>query len=118
MSGKPQKTDARPPGRPRNQQSKQAILRAAYTLLKKQGIAEVSSQELAGAAGVSTATLYRWWKTKEAIMLDAFFEHVKPDLSQKGEGSPLERLRASVVRGASWLHSEDGRVAIRLISDV
>jgi len=109
---------SRPPGRPRSEESKQAVLDAAYALLKKRGIGKVSTQELAAAAGVSTATLYRWWKSKEAIMLDAFFEHVKPDLSFEEARSPLERLRLNVVRGASWLQSEDGRVAVRLISDV
>src|SRR5229473_3582467 len=37
----------RPRGRPRSDASKQAILRAAYRLLKKRGIASVSAQELA-----------------------------------------------------------------------
>ena len=54
------------------------MLRAAYRLLKKRGIASVSAQELARQAGVSTATLYRWWKSKEAVMLDAFLARVKP----------------------------------------
>jgi AcrR family transcriptional regulator len=78
----------------------------------------VSTQELAKQAGVSTATLYRWWKTKEAIMLEAFLEQVKPALAPSLEGSPLERLHESVVRGAVWLDSKDSAVAVRLISDV
>src|SRR6266851_4211952 len=108
----------RPRGRPRSDASKQAILRAAYRLLKKRGIGSVSVQELARQAGVSTATLYRWWKSKEAVMLDAFLARVKPALAPPLEGSPLERLHQSVVRGAEWLHSKDSPVAVRLISDV
>ena len=108
----------RPRGRPRSDASKQAVLRAAYRLLKKRGIASVSAQELARQAGVSTATLYRWWKSKEAVMLDAFLARVKPALAPPLEGSPLERLHQSVVRGAEWLHSKDAPVAVRLISDV
>jgi len=73
---------------------------------------------LARQAGVSTATLYRWWKSKEAVMLDAFLARVKPALAPPLEGSPLERLHQSVVRGAAWLHSKDAPVAVRLISDV
>jgi AcrR family transcriptional regulator len=105
-------------GRPRSDASKRAILRAAYGLLKKRGIGSVSAQELAKQAGVSTATLYRWWKSKEAVMLDAFLARVKPALAPPLEGSPLERLHQSVVRGAEWLHSKDSPVAVRLISDV
>src|SRR5437762_13819620 len=108
----------RPRGRPRSDASKQAMLRAAYRLLKKRGIASVSAQELATQAGVSTATLYRWWKSKEAVLLDAVLARVKPELATPLEGSPLERLHQSVVRGAEWLRSKDSPVAVRLISDV
>jgi AcrR family transcriptional regulator len=113
--GKP-KTRSR--GRPRSERSKEAILEAAYDLLKKRGIRLVSAQELAKQAGVSTATLYRWWKNKEAIMLEAFLARVKPALAPPVKGSPLERLQQSVVRGAAWLESDDALVAIRLISDI
>ena len=52
-------------------------------------------------------------------MLDAFLARVKPALAPPLEGSPLERLHQSVVRGAEWLrHSKDSPVAVHLISDV
>ncbi len=108
----------RPRGRPRSDASKQAILNAAYRLLKKRGIASVSAQELARQAGVSTATLYRWWKSKEAVMLDAFLARMMPALTPPLEGSPLERLHQSMVRGAAWLRSKDSNVAVRLINEV
>src|SRR5260370_14056977 len=100
----------RPRGRPRSDASKQAVLLAAYRLLKKRGIASVSAQELARQAGVSTATLYRWWESNEAVMLDALLAAAKPGRAPPLEGSPLERLHQSVVRGAEWLHSEDSPV--------
>jgi AcrR family transcriptional regulator len=114
----PVNTPSRPPGRPRSEVAKQAILEAAYNLLKKGGITSVSSDELAKAAGVSKATLYRWWKTKEAIMLDAFFWKLKPVLPYEANGSPLESLRRNVIQGAAWLQSEFGKIVVRLISDV
>src|SRR5258707_6865714 len=115
---KSRNSNPRPRGRPRSDASKEAILRAASRLLKRREIASVSAQELARQAGVSTATLYRWWKSKEAVMLDAFLARVKPALAPPREGSPLERLHQSVVRGAAWLHSKDAPVAVRLISYV
>src|SRR5258706_9862043 len=108
----------RPRGRPRSDASKQAILRAAYRLLKTRGIRSVSTQELARQAGVSTATLYRWWKSKEAVMLDAFLARVKAALAPPPEGSPLERLHQGVGRGAGGLHSKDSPGAVRLSTDV
>src|SRR5258708_33116905 len=66
----------RPRGRPRSDASKEAILRAAYRLLKTRGIAAVSAQALARQAGVSTATLYRCGKSTEAAMPDASLARV------------------------------------------
>src|SRR5258708_39444039 len=105
----------RPRGRPRSDASKQAVLRAAYRLLKKRGIASVSAQEFARKAGVSTATLYRWWKSKEAVMLDAFLARGKAARAPPLEGSPLGRRHPSVGRGAGWLPSEDARGAVRRV---
>ena len=62
----------RAPGRPRSETSRKAILSAAYRMLKDKGLTAISTPALAAEAGVSTATLYRWWPTKEAIALDAF----------------------------------------------
>ena len=105
-------------GRPRSDEARQKILRSAYKLLKKKGIKFVGAQEIADVAGVSTATLYRWWESKEAIMMDACFEHVDPALTYEGDGSPLERLQDQVVRGAVWLCSDDGKFMARLITGI
>jgi AcrR family transcriptional regulator len=105
-------------GRPRSEQAKQDILKSAYKLLKKKEISAVAAQEIASGAGVSTATLYRWWQTKEALMFDACFEHVMPDLSVPETGSPVARLREYLLRGAAWFCSEDGKVMSRLITGI
>jgi AcrR family transcriptional regulator len=105
-------------GRPRSDGARRAILKAGYNLLKKGGIKSASANELAKMARVSKATLYRWWDSKEAVMLDAFFEKMTPLLPYEAKGSPLMALRQNVIRGAAWLISEDGRLAIRMISEI
>ena len=83
-------TDTRPEvvsrrGRPRSEKAEAAILRAAAELLLDRGLDAVSMDAVAHQAGVSKATIYRWWPTKEALALDALFtewtEHrpVTPD---------------------------------------
>src|ERR1700721_4113525 len=84
----------RTPGRPRSERAQKDIFGSAYKLLKTKGISSVSAQEIAHGAGVSTATLYRWWNTKEEIMFDACFEHVKPAWRSKEKAFPLEGFRA------------------------
>jgi AcrR family transcriptional regulator len=118
QSGRKSLEKPRLPGRPRSESARKQILAAAYKLLAEKGIQAASTQEIAAAAGVSTATLYRWWDTKEAIMLDAAFEHNRPAVTYEGKGSPLERLRAQAVRGIKFLRSEDGKVMGRLIAGI
>src|SRR6476661_4064122 len=88
----------RPRGRPRSEHARQEVLEAAYKLLRDKGFNAVGSHEIAQAAGVSSATLYRWWKSKEEILFDACFEHMKPVLAISGNGSALARLRRYVLR--------------------
>src|ERR1700742_2872435 len=62
----------RPPGRPRCEQSRQAILRSTLRLLRKTGFAQLSIEAIAADARVGKATVYRWWPNKGALVVDAF----------------------------------------------
>jgi AcrR family transcriptional regulator len=110
---------ARPPkratGRPRSEKTRKAILRAAFRLLRQDGFIGVSTQQIAIEAGVSTATLYRWWDNKQAILLDAYLETTRELLPYGKRGSPLARLRKYTLRIAEFLKNENGRVFLRLL---
>jgi AcrR family transcriptional regulator len=108
----------RSPGRPRSEAARRGILGAAYALLRAKGFHAVGSHEIAAAAGVSTATLYRWWKSREEILFDACFEHMKPVLAVSEEGTPLERLRRYVLRATDFLNSEDGAVMAQVVTGI
>jgi AcrR family transcriptional regulator len=58
-------------GRPRSEKAHKAILEAAAELLLEGGLQSMSMDELAARAGVSKATIYRWWASKELLALDA-----------------------------------------------
>jgi AcrR family transcriptional regulator len=58
-------------GRPRSEKAKQAILTAASELLLDRGLQAMSMDDVAERAGVSKATIYRWWGSKELLALDA-----------------------------------------------
>ena len=105
-------------GRPRSEESRQGILEAAYRLLKTKSFSSIGSHEIAKAAGVSSATLYRWWASKEEILFDACFEHMKPILEVSGGGSPLSRLRRYCLRATEFLRSADGAVMARLLMGI
>jgi len=60
-------------GRPGSEKAQGAILEAAAELLLEKGLAAVSMDAVATRAGVSKATIYRWWPTKETLALDALY---------------------------------------------
>ncbi|MBN8906783.1 MAG: helix-turn-helix transcriptional regulator, partial [Rhodospirillales bacterium] len=61
-------------GRPRNQQTHGAILDAARDLLRQEGESRFSFEQVASAAGVSKASIYRRWPTKGALLMELYME--------------------------------------------
>src|SRR5919201_1294799 len=52
--------------RPRSERATAAILAAARELLEERGLKALSVDAIAARAGVSKATIYRWWPSKAA----------------------------------------------------
>ena len=87
-------------GRPRSEAADRAILQAATDLLAERGLAGMSMEEVAARAGVGKATVYRRWRSRGALALDAFmaeFQALQP-LPDTGtlRGDLLAALRAWV----------------------
>lgn len=58
----------------RNERARRAILTAALDLVGTQGYEKTSVEAIAARAGVGKQTIYRWWPSKGAVVLDAFLE--------------------------------------------
>ncbi|WP_229076780.1 TetR/AcrR family transcriptional regulator [Actinoplanes sp. DH11] len=58
----------------RNERSRRAILTAALDLLTETGWAELTIEAIAARAGVGKQTIYRWWRGKGAIILEALVD--------------------------------------------
>ena len=54
----------------RNEQSRQAILTAAAGLCVEIGYAATTVEAIAARAGVGKQTIYRWWPSKAAVLLE------------------------------------------------
>jgi AcrR family transcriptional regulator len=74
-------------GRPRSEKARTAIVEAAAELLLEQGLVPMSMDAVAARAGVSKATIYRWWPTKEALAMDALYDEWGGDPAVKETGS-------------------------------
>jgi AcrR family transcriptional regulator len=77
-------------GRPRSEPARQAILASATDLLLARGLSAVSMDAIAERAGVSKATIYRWWPTKETLALDALYEQLTEPTPEPPDTGSLE----------------------------
>lgn len=85
------------------------MLAAARDLLTDRGLPGLSVDEIATHAGVSKNTIYRWWPTKAAVLMDAFTDAFADRMSVPAEGDALTRLRTTVRRVATLMSDPDAR---------
>lgn len=65
-------------GRPRDEAARSAALDAARALVLEQGYDSLTMSGIAEAAGVARPTVYRWWRSKEALVADAVLANMLP----------------------------------------
>lgn len=103
-------------GRPRSEPVRRAILAAAYEALLEAGFQAVSMEDIARRAGAGKATLYRWWPSKAAVVLDAMTEHSSGYPRFQHTGDTRSDL-AGELRGVIIFYaSEGGRAMLDLIA--
>jgi AcrR family transcriptional regulator len=105
------------PGRPRSERARQAILTAASELLARDGFVAVTVEAIAARAGVSKATIYRWWPNKAAVVTESFLELTSPRITFIPTGSVREDLRLQMQRLAEVLAGPGGQVIAALIAE-
>jgi AcrR family transcriptional regulator len=107
--------ELRRPGRPRSDQSRKAILKSTLKLVEKYGFHELCIEDIAANAGVSKATVYRWWPNKAELVLDAFLSVVEAELHFE-RGIPIRNsLRAQMIRLSRLFSGKVGSVLSAVI---
>ncbi len=89
--------------------TKAEIQRQALRLFNEQGYAETSVEQIAAAAEVSPSTFFRYYPTKDDVVLADFLDHRTMQLlvTAPPELEPLAALRHAVVTGMTSLSTED-----------
>lgn len=106
----------RPPGRPRNERSRQAILRSTLKLLRKSSFADLSIEAIAADAGVGKTTVYRWWPNKGALVVDAFASSIEDELHFPDSGSVRRDMSLQMNQFLEMLRSRSGRIVAAVIA--
>jgi AcrR family transcriptional regulator len=111
---------AAPPrrGRPRSEKARSAILAAAAELLLERGLMAVSMDAVAARAGVSKATIYRWWPTKESLALDVLYHEWASVPAARDTGSLRGDLLSLLLPWARLVVSRPyGRMIAALLTE-
>src|SRR4051812_4324408 len=95
-------------GRARNEHARQDILASALELARRD-LAGTTVDAIAARAGVGKQTIYRWWPSKWAVILDALLDHAERDVvAGTGAGPLTERLTAFLGSSFDLLAAPDG----------
>jgi AcrR family transcriptional regulator len=98
--------DAPRRGRPRSKEFDESILAATLELAGEVGIRGMSMDELAQRAGVSKATIYRRWPSKEILVLQALQSAMRP-FDDVDTGALLEDLRQFLGQMIARMSTKD-----------
>ena len=88
-----QHAEARP-GRKRSEKARQAILAAALELTAEDGYAGLTIDGIAARSGAGKQTIYRWWPSKDDVLLEAGAAKADLHVPIPDEGSYPADLRA------------------------
>lgn len=103
-------------GRPRSKRAREAIIQSAIELIRIKPFNTLTVVEVAAKACVSTATIYRWWRTKEDLLIEAVVERYADTLSFPASKSPLESIRRQLINGAKFLTTAEGQLYLNFVT--
>ena len=94
-----------------------AILDATLKLLETTPLQQVSIESIAREAGVGKATIYRWWSSKAAVVIEAFLQtHVSHTPMEKG-GSPREAIARHFHLLVDEYSGWSGRIVAQIMAE-
>lgn len=92
-SGNPPRTG----GRLRNEDAHHSVLEATAELLAENGYGALTIEGVAKRANVAKSTVYRWWKSKPALVMDAYAHETATHVPEPDTGTLTGDLTAFVT---------------------
>lgn len=104
-------------GRQRSAEAESAILKAVMGLLGHKPLCEVTADAIAEEAGVSKATIYKWWPNKTLVALDAFGACLETKLEIADTGSAKEDFTLQLQDTIAFYQSPKGRMLCQFLAE-
>jgi AcrR family transcriptional regulator len=92
-----------------------AIMEAAADLLAEGGLAAASIEAIAARAGVSKVTIYKWWPSRGAVAVDAYFHRYQQTIQVEDTGDVAHDLAMQIRALIQAFRGRAGRVMTELI---
>jgi AcrR family transcriptional regulator len=102
------------PGRPRSEESHQAMLQATLELLTEVGCDRLSIDAIAARAGIGKTTIYRRYRGKEELVADAI-ESIREEVVIPNTGSLEGDIEALIAQAAHLSLNPAGRQSVAMI---
>lgn len=104
-------------GRPRSEEARQAILDATSRLMEATLVRNLTIEGIAREAGVGKPTIYRWWDSKCALVMDAFLATTAPKVPFPKSGSASDALKVQVKRVIALLRGRSGEIVAEMVGE-
>jgi AcrR family transcriptional regulator len=114
MTARTEEPIRRPGGR--SARVRAAVIDATLAELAERGYAGVSLEGVAARAEVHKTTVYRRWRTKETLVLDAMLEQAAKTVAVPDTGSLRGDLLALAHRSAAIQTSPAGEAVVRAVA--
>lgn len=96
----------------RSKRAHEAILSAATQLIDERPYSEVCIEAIAARAGVGKQTIYRWWTSKAALLMEACAARVAREVPLPDKGAVADDLRDYLVHICAFFTHQLSKPAI------
>jgi AcrR family transcriptional regulator len=103
------------PGRPRSEKTRLAILEAAADIMLESGFAATTIESIAARAGVSKVTIYKWWSSRGAVAIDAYFHRYSETIAFSDSGDVATDLTTQILLVVRAFRGRAGEVMAELL---
>jgi AcrR family transcriptional regulator len=102
--------------RTRDEAARRRVLDSARGLVCELGPRAVTVDDIASSAGVGKQTIYRWWPSKSAVIMDALVEMTDP-VPDKLPAATYDAIQTQMRRVAAMFASRNGQLIRELVAD-
>jgi AcrR family transcriptional regulator len=117
VNGSPSVDEPKARGRHRSVEAEASILRATLYLLERKPLRQVTMDAIAQRAGVSKATIYKWWPNKSLVAFDAYLRGMTDRVAMPDTGSAETDFAVQLKSVTNFYKSSLGKLFCQFIAE-